>query len=498
MTLTSYENFLNQIKESKIAAVSTDVLVDMETPVSTFIKVTQGDYRFLLESVEKGVQRGRYSIIGDSPLVIFKAKNHSTELFDVVKQTVKKFDENPFDILQTLFKEYAHESLVDIPFIHGGLFGYFGYDTIRYIEKLPDTTKDDVQLPDIHAFVPGRIIVFDNLVNKISVIRFVIPGNDPKKDYDEAFKEISEICRTLKSGQMSNNGHSNPVKNISSGFTSNVEKQDFIEMVEKTKKYIQQGDIFQGVLSQRLEVETEAEPFNIYRALRVINPSPYMYYLEMDDVKVIGSSPEALVKLTDGRVSVKPIAGTRKRGANDDEDDALIQDLLNDPKERAEHTMLVDLGRNDVGRVAEYGSVAVEDFMTIEKYSHVIHIVSTVSGQLRPKQNAVDVFKACFPAGTVSGAPKVRAMEIIEELEPTRRAIYSGAVGYFNFNGDMDVCIAIRTIYYKDGKAYLQAGAGIVADSVPENEYEETLNKARGLLRAIEYAEGGLDDFIHR
>jgi anthranilate synthase component 1 len=310
------------------------------------------------------------------------------------------------------------------------------------------------------------------------------------ESYEKAtakLKEIIEIIRTHPAPGMSGEYESSKGK-----IESNLSRHEYEGMVMQAKKHITRGDTFQTVLSQRLKVPTDVPAFQIYRGLRVVNPSPYMFFMDLDGVEVLGSSPETLVKLEDDKVSVKPIAGTRKRGATPKEDEANIIDLLADPKERAEHTMLVDLGRNDVGRIAKYGSVRVDDLMTIEKYSHVIHIVSTVSGTLATEMDAVDVFKACFPAGTLTGAPKVKAMEIIERLEPTKRAIYGGAVGYMTFGGDMDVCIAIRTIFKKDGVAYLQAGAGIVADSVPEHEYLETMNKANGLLRAVEFAEGGL------
>ncbi len=371
-----------------------------------------------------------------------------------------------------------------------------GYDAIRYIEKLPQISTDDTSLPDIHLFIPQKIIVFDNLLHKITLIFFVRPSGDVENDHRAATAELANLVEKVRGQPPASTDHG--VKKSNLHYTGNMDRLAFEQMVTKAKKHIERGDIFQVVLSQRLETETTIPAFDIYRGLRVINPSPYMFYMEMGDVTLLGSSPETLVKLEGNRVYVRPIAGTRKRGANEEEDQALIKDLLADPKELAEHTMLVDLGRNDVGRVARYGTVKVDELMGIEKYSHVIHIVSTVSGILREGLDAVDVLKACFPAGTVSGAPKVRAMEIIEELEPTRRGIYAGAAGYFAFNGNMDVCIAIRTIYIKDGKLYVQAGAGIVADSVPEKEFEETLNKAKGLLKAVEYAEGGLYDRGHR
>jgi len=490
LKITSFEQFVLNYKTENLQPVKAEILGDLDTPVSTFLKATKGPYRFLLESVERGAQRGRYSIIGDSPIAVFKNKNSSSQLHNMVTGETEYYTGDPFQTLKEILQKYLTSPFYNTPFINSGLFGYLSYDSIRYIERLPEIATDDINLPDIHLFIPKKVIVFDNLYNKIIIINFVIPAGDKKKEYQEAKRNIQEIIEQIQTQYLSRNGHQGVPK--TGRIESNLKKSEFEKIVTKTKEYIKKGDIFQGVLSQRLKVQSTVPSFDIYRALRVINPSPYMFYLEMGGLHVLGSSPETMVKLDNGKVEVKPIAGTRKRGANEKEDELLIKDLLADPKERAEHTMLVDLGRNDIGKITEYGTVNVDDLMITEKYSHVIHIVSSVSGTLRNGMDSIDVFKACFPAGTVSGAPKVRAMEIIEELEPTRRGIYAGAVGYFSFDGNMDVCIAIRTIYVKGDTAYLQAGAGIVADSIPEKEYEETLNKARGLLKAIEYAEGGL------
>jgi anthranilate synthase component 1 len=496
MTATSFEQFNSLYQTMPLVPVSMDILGDLDTPVSTFLKTTSGPYRFLLESVEGGARQGRYSIIGDTPIVVFNAKNGCSTLFNSRDGEEKAEGNNPLSVLQNLLQQYVHPAINDIPFINGGLFGFLGYDTIRYIENLPEQSTDDTLLPDILLFIPQKIIVFDNLLHKITLIFFVQPEGDAYADYRRATNELKAIAKKFHSHQKT----AAAIEQHSSNgqYKSNLSKPAFEQIVARAKKHIKRGDTFQIVLSQRLELETSAQAFDVYRGLRVINPSPYMFYMEMDDVILLGSSPETLVKLEGETVYLKPIAGTRKRGANESEDDALIKDLLADPKELAEHTMLVDLGRNDVGRVAQFGTIKVDELMSIEKYSHVIHIVSTVSGKLRQGLDAVDVFKACFPAGTVSGAPKVRAMEIIEELEPTRRGIYAGAAGYFAFNGNMDVCIAIRTLFIKNGKLYVQAGAGIVADSVPDREYEETLNKARGLLKAVEYAEGGFYDRSNR
>jgi anthranilate synthase component I len=490
MKTSSFEDFCANYKTYPLVPVFSELLGDLDTPVSTFLKITQGPYRFLLESVEGGENRGRFSILGQSALFVFSAKNGQSKLWDVQSDKTSYSTKDPLILLKEIITQYEHPLTAELPFSNGGLFGYLSYDTIRYIENIPDNTDDDTHLDDIHLFIPRTIIVFDNLLHKISLITFVKPNGDVKKDYENAVKHLSELVDKMESER---HKHYSPKKYRDHlTFTSNFTQNQFEAIVKKSKKHIQKGDVFQVVLSQRLQVETKALPFDIYRALRVINPSPYMFYVEMENLKVLGSSPETMIKLTDGQVFVKPIAGTRKRGQNKTEDELLAKDLLADPKEQAEHTMLVDLGRNDVGRIAKYGSVKVEELKSIEKYSHVMHIVSTVTGELDDGMDSVDVFKAGFPAGTVSGAPKVRAMEIIDDLEPTKRGIYAGAIGYFGFDGNMDVCIAIRTIYMKGATAYLQAGAGIVADSNPANEYEETLNKARGLLKAIEYAEGGL------
>lgn len=490
MKTSSFKDFCEHYKTYPLVPVFSELLGDLDTPVSTFLKITEGPYRFLLESVEGGENRGRFSILGHSALFVFSAKNGQSKLLDVQSGKTTFSTKNPLDLLKELIAEYEHPLTAELPFSNGGLFGYLSYDTIRYIENIPDSTTDDTLLDDIHLFIPRTIIVFDNLLHKISLITFVKPNGDVRGDYGNAVTHLSALVNKMESER--NTPHNPKQFKNPSPIISNFTQSQFENNVKHSQQHLKKGDIFQVVLSQRLQMETKALPFDIYRALRVINPSPYMFYLEMEDLKILGSSPETMIKLTDGQVFVKPIAGTRKRGQNSLEDEQLSKDLLNDPKEQAEHTMLVDLGRNDVGRIAKYGTVNVKKLKTIEKYSHVMHIVSTVTGELNDGMDSVDVFKAGFPAGTVSGAPKVRAMEIIDELEPTKRGVYAGAIGYFSFDGNMDVCIAIRTIYMKRTTAYLQAGAGIVADSEPAKEFEETLNKARGLLKAIEYAEGGL------
>ncbi len=490
MIKTTLAEFDKMAKRHSLIPVVAEILGDLDTPVTTFLKTTRGPYRFLLESVEGATQRGRFSIIGDSPYLTFQSKGSTVKVRNLVENRGFTVESNPLDVLKSLMKKYAQDSAVYLPFLANGFFGYLGYDAVRHIEDLPEESQDDTDLPDIHMFIPQKIIVFDNLSNKISIILFAQTHGDVIETYEKTVKRLNGIIDTIRAPFQIESATSQGLQKEK--IEHNLAKPEFEGMVEQAKKHIRRGDCFQIVLSQRIKVEVDVPAFQIYRGLRVVNPSPYMFFIDLGDTEILGSSPETLIKLQDGEVLLKPIAGTRKRGKSEEEDQQLIDDLLADPKERAEHTMLVDLGRNDVGRIARYGSVNVKDLMSIEKYSHVIHIVSTVTGELAQHMDAVDVFKAGFPAGTLTGAPKVKAMEIIERLEPTRRAIYGGAVGYMTFDGNMDVCIAIRTIFVKNGTAYLQAGAGIVADSVPHNEYEETMNKANALLRSIDYAEGGL------
>ncbi len=490
MIKTSLAEFDKMAKNMPLVPVAAEILGDLDTPVTTFLKTTKGRYRFLLESVESETQRGRYSIIGDTPFLIFKSKGREITIRNRISNTSTTIEDNPLNVLQNIIRKYRVQRHSDIPFYSNGFFGYLGYDAVRHIEELPDTAVDDVDLPDIHMFIPQRIIVFDNLLHKITILLFSRPTHNIVQSYEKSTQRLEEIVDVIRyqSAQVKRETYEASAKHVK----SNLSRNEYEGMVLQAKKHIKRGDNFQIVLSQRLQVETKVPAFQIYRGLRVVNPSPYMFFMDLDRLEILGSSPETLVKLQEDNVFVKPIAGTRRRGQNAQEDEQLSKELLDDPKERAEHTMLVDLGRNDIGRIAKYGTVQVKDLMSIEKYSHVMHIVSTVEGTLAQEMDCVDVFKACFPAGTLTGAPKVKAMEIIERLEPTKRAIYGGAVGYMTFSNEMDVCIAIRTIYKKDGRVYLQAGAGIVADSIPEHEYIETHNKANGLLKAVDYAEGGL------
>ncbi|MEW6558250.1 MAG: anthranilate synthase component I [Elusimicrobiota bacterium] len=457
-----------------------EIPVSSETPVSAYLKLGGKYPSCLLESVEGEEKLARYSFLILSPDIIFQSKNNSVTIQNKKKKKTIITD-NPLFCLKSLLSrnKFIHNKI--LPRLSGGAIGYIGYDYIRNIEKIPDRKKTGLNLPELYFIFPKVIIVFDHLKQKIKIIRIVKPSE--KISYADVCKEIEKVIEKL----------ANPIliktARAETGFVkSNTKKEKFLKAVKKTKKYVKDGDIIQAVLSQRLETTFVGEPFEIYRVLRILNPSPYMYYFNLDNVRIIGSSPEILVRLENGIANVRPIAGTRPRGKDESEDNKLQNELLADEKEKAEHLMLLDLGRNDLGRVCDFNSIKVNKFMSIEKYSHVMHIVSDVVGKLKPESDAFELLKATFPAGTVTGAPKIRAMEIIEELEPTKRGLYAGAVGYFDYSGNMDFAINIRTIIMKGKKAYIQAGAGIVADSVPEKEYEETMNKARGMLKAIEMA----------
>jgi anthranilate synthase component 1 len=492
------EAFVKLSKKGNLIPVYREILADMDTPVSAFLKVS-GKPSFLLESVEGGEKWARYSFLGFEPSRTIKGIGREveisgpdgTDLMDV---------EDPIALLREIMQEYRPVEVEGLPEFWGGLVGYLGYDMVRFIEELPQENTEGLGLPDMFLMHTDLMLIFDNLRQTIKVVCNVHlnDSEDPGKAYDQAVKRIDGVIERLKKPAKEYAGAIGAATSVkghgSGGFHSSFGPQkDFEAAVERAKEYIYAGDVVQVVLSQRFQRKSEVNPFNVYRALRVINPSPYMYYLDTGDAEIVGSSPEILVKLEDRKVTVRPIAGTRQRGATDEEDEELAQELLNDPKERAEHIMLVDLGRNDVGRVAEIGSVSMTDLMVIERYSHVMHMVSNVEGTLKEGLDAVDVFKACFPAGTVSGAPKIRAMEIIEELEPVLRGPYAGSVGYIGYSGSLNTCITIRTLVIKDGIIYLQAGAGIVADSVPETEYQETVNKAMGMMRAVDMAEAELE-----
>lgn len=486
------EEFRKLAGLGNLVPVYRELPADLETPVSVYLKLRNGGPAFLLESVEKGEQLGRYSFIGVQPPMTLLCKRDRVQflsgggaVLDVKEGT------DPFSELQELLDRRRPVDLPGLPRFTGGAVGYWGYDTVRFIERLPETAPDDrPDLPDAAFMLADNLVIFDHVRHRLLVLANARLEGDLTAAYSEAVARIENVVERLNQPLQPP-----PLVNVSVGdaWESNFTQAQFEEMVRRAKEYIAAGDIFQVVLSQRLRRRTKADPFTIYRALRRLNPSPYMFLLELPNaVRLIGSSPEMHVRLEQGIAYLHPIAGTRWRGQTPEEDERLAQELLADPKERAEHVMLVDLGRNDLGRVCEYGTVRVATMMAIERYSHVMHIVSDVQGKVKPGMNAFDLLKATFPAGTVSGAPKVRAMEIIEELEGVRRGPYAGAVGYVDYDGTMDTCIAIRTIVMQGDVCYIQAGGGVVADSDPTYEYNETMNKARALALAVERAEQGL------
>ena len=489
------ETFRQLARQGNLIPVARQILADMETPVSAFRKIDSGNYAFLLESVEGGEKWGRYSFLGSNPSLVFRAKGSQVEVLRGEGSEVLADTHDPLTALRQLLGRYRAVNVSSLPRFTGGMVGYLSYDVVRHIERLPSLAKEDLDLPDALFLLTDTLLIFDNVTHRITVVSNAVLSDDTpsgvERAYREAQQKIEAIIAALRRPMGAPVGR--PARAGSLHLESTVTREGFCGAVSRAKAYIEAGDIIQAVLSQRLTVRTDADPFDVYRALRVVNPSPYMYYLRLGDLKMVGSSPEILVRLEGDRIDLRPIAGTRPRGASEEEDRQLAEELRADPKERAEHIMLVDLGRNDVGKVARVGSVDVSDLMVVERYSHVMHLVSHVRGTLEPGQNAFDVLRACFPAGTVSGAPKVRAMQIIEELEPTRRGPYAGAVGYVSFSGNLDTCITIRTVLFARGVATIQVGAGIVADSDPEREYQETMNKARGMLHAIELAEARLD-----
>jgi len=492
-----FEDFEATYEDGRPQVVWTTLVADLETPVSAMLKLADGrPNSFLLESVEGGAVRGRYSFIGLKPDLIWRCFGNRTEINRQARFDPDAFEPCPvaertgaLDSLRAVIAESRIDLPAEVPPMASGLIGYMAYDTVRLVERIPDDNPEMFGVPDGMFLRPTVIAVFDTIADKVKVITPAWPdlGMDARAAFDQARKRLADVVTDF--------GRSLPYRRASAAEvgelempTSNTGREGFHAMVEKAKEYILAGDIFQVVPSQRFQVPFRLPPFSLYRSLRRLNPSPFLFFLDFGAFSVVGSSPEILVRVRDDTVTIRPIAGTRPRGATAAEDAELADDLLADPKERAEHLMLLDLGRNDVGRVAEIGSVRVTEQMVIEHYSHVMHIVSNVEGRLRPDVNAVDALLAGFPAGTVSGAPKVRAMEIIDELEPHRRGIYAGCIGYFGANGEMDTCIALRTAVVKDGVLYVQAGGGVVADSDPEAEYQESRNKARALIRAAEEA----------
>jgi anthranilate synthase component 1 len=503
----TFEEFVELARGASLVPVYRQLIGDTLTPVSAFCKIQEGDWAFLFESVVGGERLGRYSFLGSGPFLRFQAHGTRVQVLSqkpgpepgpVERSEVDHPD--PLRLLEEKLAAYRAPQLPGLPRFCGGAVGYAAYDSVRYVERLPNPPPDDRGLPDLCFAFYDRMVIFDHLNKTVAAVAHAHvpgvrgPGSGVKEElarsYQAACDRVDRLVERLHQGvadlQLTDVA---PLGAASLPYHSNFEPATFEAAVLQCKDYIKAGDIFQVVLSQRLRTETKARPFDIYRTLRVVNPSPFLFYLKSGPLCLVGSSPEIMVRVEGDRMTIRPLAGTRPRGRTEEEDDRLAAELSADPKERAEHIMLVDLGRNDVGRVARYGTVQLSDVMTVERYSHVMHLCSTVTGRLQPGKTAFDALRSCLPAGTLSGAPKVRAMEIIDELEPHRRGPYGGAVGYVDFSGNMDTCITLRTLVLKGQTVYLQAGAGIVADSDPASEHEETLNKARGLLRAIEMAE---------
>ncbi len=480
------DEFLRLAGDHGVIPVWREVLADLETPLSVYAKLSGTGPTFLLESAEHGQRWGRYSFVGTDPFLVLEGRDGEVRWRGEPPAAARDAT-GPLDALDKATRALRAPQLVDLP-LHGGAVGVIGYDAIREIEDIPATGEDDLGLPDVLMVFPRHVIGLDHLRQSMTIVTNVVIGDDPAAQYDEAVAATEAVLERLASATPSRPVDP-PTPQRVERVPSNMAPEDYEAMVERVKAYIRAGDTFQTVVSQRFALETAADPFDLYRVLRVINPSPYLFLFDFEDFQIVGSSPEALVQVHGRHVETWPIAGTKPRGETPQEDRELERELLASAKERAEHVMLVDLGRNDLGRVCEVGSVHVDEMMGIEHYSHVMHLVSSVTGTLREGLGPVDVLRAVFPAGTVSGAPKVRAMEIIDELEPTRRGPYSGAVGYIDFSGNLDTCIAIRTVVLKDEVAYVQAGAGIVADSKPQAEEEETRNKARAVLAAVRAAE---------
>jgi anthranilate synthase component 1 len=487
-----FKAFCRLAKQGNLVPVYETFTADLLTPVGAHLRIARdAKYSFLLESVEGGETIARYTFTGANPEEVFRARGHVCTLETAGKRI--QFDENPIEQLRRLTARYRPVRVPGLPPLIAGAIGYFAYDMVRLVERIPATGRDDVGLDDCVMMFYLGLVAFDHVRHRVWVIRNVFTDGEGslRAKYDRAVREIRRTRHLLKQPlpreRRARRGRALKVR-------SNISKPQYLAAVRKAKSYIRAGDIFQVVPSQRFSARTSADPFEIYRALRVVNPSPYLYFLKLDDVSVVGSSPEMLLKVQGRDAFYRPIAGTLPRGRNEKEDRELETKLLADPKERAEHIMLVDLGRNDLGRVCEYGSVKVERLMFVERYSHVMHLVSSLRGRLREGVDVFDALMACFPAGTLSGAPKVRAMEIIDELEPTRRGLYAGAVLYLDFTGNLDSCIALRTLVAKNGRVYIQAGGGVVADSVPEREFQETVNKARAVVTAVEIAHRGRRD----
>jgi len=485
----SLEEFKEKARSANLIPVYREILADLETPVSALLKIDEGTSAFLLESVEGG-QLGRYSFIGANPSIVFQSKGREIRIREGLhERTIPLKEGDPLHELERRMARYKAAPAPDLPPFFGGAVGYLGYDMVQFFENIPLSGRDDLDLPDCLFLITDSIVVFDHVNHTMKVVANAHVQGDAEEAYRQAIGQIEALIRKLNAPLKRRGFGAGQKEPLTIRF--NRDREDFFQAVEKCRRHIIAGDIFQAIVSLRQQMQVHSSAFDVYRALRTVNPSPYMFFLRHGKLRIAGSSPEILVKLDAGRVQYRPLAGTRWRGKTEEEDQAIARALLEDPKERAEHVMLVDLGRNDIGRVCRYHSVKVTELMAVERYSHVMHIVSNIEGELDAKYSPYDVMRAVFPAGTVSGAPKVRAMQIIDELEPTRRGPYGGAVGYFGFSGSLDSGIILRTILFKGDQAYVQSGAGVVYDSQPEYEYNECLNKAQGLIKAIELAERG-------
>jgi anthranilate synthase component 1 len=489
----SFQEFKELAKQGNLIPVYREILADMETPVTALMKFRSEPHVFLLESVEGGEKWGRYTFLGSDSHLVFRVKGEDVLIQKNGEIHFQKHGGDPLRFLKDLLSTYRPVTVEGLPRFYGGAVGFLGYDMARYFERLPPGAEEDIETDEATFLITDGLMIFDNVRHTIKVVACAVTerSEDLRRVYDQVIEKIDRMIEILQSPIVKSEPPVEEGNDASS--RSNMTPEDYKTMVKKAKDYIFAGDVIQVVLSQRFQTENSLDPVDLYRALRYINPSPYLFFLKLQDLILIGSSPEVMVRLEEGVAELRPIAGTKRRGKNEQEDRRLSDELLQDPKERAEHVMLVDLARNDLGKIARIGSVQVSQFMVVERYSHVMHLVSHVQAQLSDGKDAFDVLKATFPAGTLSGAPKVRAMEIIDELEPTRRGPYGGAVGYFSFSGNMDLCITIRTMVIKDGRIFIQAGAGIVADSDPDGENQECVNKAMGMVQAIRMAASGLD-----
>ncbi|RQD77633.1 MAG: anthranilate synthase component I [Candidatus Syntrophonatronum acetioxidans] len=495
MILPTKKEFLKKAERYNLIPLYMEVMADMETPISIFQKVRREGPSYFLESGEVGEKFGRYSFIGLDSFIYFESREGKVRVTGS-RGEEKTFTGNPLKVLRSVMKDFKPAEDPDLPRFYGGAVGFAGYDIVSHLENISLPQEDDLELPEASFIFARLVLIYDHWRHTLKIVVNVWVRENPEKEYERACQEIKRVLKDLKGPLPETFEGEKYQEEIT--FKSNFVREDFKNKVMKAKDYIGKGDIFQLVLSQRFEAPLTVHPLNLYRVLRTVNPSPYMYYLDFGEYKIVGSSPEPLVKLEGGVVETRPIAGTRPRGNTAEEDLRMARDLLQDEKEKAEHIMLVDLARNDLGRICEYGTVETKNLFSVEKYSHVMHMVTEVKGVLRKDRDALDVLMASFPAGTVSGAPKIRAMEIISELEPARRGPYAGAVGYFGFSGNMDTCITIRTMVIKEDRVYVQAGAGIVADSQPEKEYQETQHKAAALLKALNKAREGYYDFSYR